>query len=165
MTWLMGALTWLGDTSWSMALRESVWAYPIVATAHVASLLGFTGLAFVWDLQLLGVGAIAVPIAALWQRVSRWLWFGFAFTATSGTLLFAADPVRFAGNRYFQAKLALLAIVGTNVAVFHLRQRRLLESTDDDSMPDGPARVAAGLSLLAWTAILVAGRLIAFVEP
>lgn len=158
-------LVWLGETPWSMALRESVWAYPIVATVHVVALLGFTGVAFMWDLRLLGAGIIDVPVAALWQRASRMLWVAFSVTAASGLLLFAADPVRFAGNRCFQGKLVLLVLAGVNVVIFHVRQGHLLAQREASAAPGVAARAGALASLLAWACIVVAGRLIAFAAP
>ena len=52
---ILPALEWLEALAWATAIRESNWGYPIMETAHVASIVAFAGLVMVMDLRLVGL--------------------------------------------------------------------------------------------------------------
>jgi hypothetical protein len=158
-------LAWLGDTSSSIALRESIWAYPIVETAHVLGLALFAGLAMLLDLRLTGFVLPRLPVQELVERVGRWTWTGFAVMVVSGVLLFYADPVKMAFNPFFRAKLALLVVAGVNAVIFHVTVYRRVAEWGAASLTPRPARAAGWISLAVWIAVIATGRLIAFYQP
>lgn len=157
-----GWLAWLGATPWSVALRESLWAYPIIETVHVLGVALFVGLAILVDLRLLGVVLRQVRVTDAVDRLGTFIWIGFAAMLSTGVALFAADPVKFAANPWFQAKVALLAVAGLNAAIFHATVYRGVAAWDGEPRPPLRARVAGAVSLGVWTAVIAAGRLIAF---
>ena len=157
-------LTWLRDTAWSTGLRESLWAYPMVDTAHVLGLIGFVGAAIVLDLRLVGLALTALRISEVVERTRRPLYGGFATMAGTGLLLFFANPMKFATNPFFQAKVGLLVVAGLNAGLFHVTTYRSVDAWDGSAAPPGRARMAGWISLAAWTAVITVGRLIAFYE-
>lgn len=163
-TGLAAWCAWLGDTAWSTALRESLWAYPIVDTVHVLGLIGFVGAAILLDLRLIGLALTGVPAAAVVERTRHVLFGGFAVMASTGLLLFGANPVKFAGNPFFQLKLVLLAVAGINALLFQAGVYRRIAIWNTSAATPPQARIAGWVSLAAWTAIIIAGRLIAFYE-
>ncbi len=158
-------LAWLGDTSSSIALRESIWAYPIVETAHVLGLALFVGLAMLLDLRLTGLALPRTAVQDLVERLGRWTWAGFAVMVASGGLLFYADPVKMAANPFFQAKLVLLIVAGVNAAIFHVTVYRRVSEWGSARLAPRRARAAGWISLTVWTAVIATGRLIAFYQP
>ncbi len=52
---IVPALEWLEGLAWTTAIRESTWGYPMIETAHVASIVVFAGLVIMMDLRLVGV--------------------------------------------------------------------------------------------------------------
>ena len=80
----------------------------------------------------------------------------------TGALLFYAIPVKTYLNIFFRIKLLFLLMAGVNVAVFELTIARSISEWDLYPVPPLRARVAGGLSLLSWGAIVVAGRMIAY---
>ena len=76
---------------------------------------------------------------------------------------FTAEATAYVANPVFLAKMALLALALVNTAWFHMgpyRRRRAVGPT----MGIPPAmRLSAGLSALGWAAVLICGRLIAYV--
>src|SRR5262247_2067503 len=60
MATLLSFCQWLGDTSFSIGIRESTWIYPVIESVHVLSLCVFVGLLLLWDLRLVGVGGLVV---------------------------------------------------------------------------------------------------------
>ena len=52
---LRSLFEWLDALPSSLALRESLNAYPILLTSHVVSMCLFVGLIAFWDLRLVGI--------------------------------------------------------------------------------------------------------------
>ncbi len=58
---LLSFLEWLASTTWSIALHESLYMYPLIESTHVLALTLFVGLAVMLDLRLLGLTLRTVP--------------------------------------------------------------------------------------------------------
>lgn len=139
--------SWLESTSLAAGIRQSLWIYPALETAHLLAMGTVVGAAVVLDVRLLGRGA-DLPISALLAHVVSLVWAGLAVSVVSGLLLFTAHATEQAAKPLLWVKLSLLVAAGVNAWAF----RRT-----------GWARVAAGLSLLFWAGIVVCGRLLAYV--
>jgi hypothetical protein len=135
----------LEATALAQALRVSRWTYPLVNAGHVLGLALLVGAVVPMDLRLLRGDA-----GALWLR--RFAAAGLALAALTGMLLFAVQATEYAASPWFRAKLAVLALALLNVAL-HPRLAAL---------PDPRRRLAAGLSLALWPAVLLLGRMIAY---
>jgi hypothetical protein len=146
----------------SLALRESLWIYPIIETAHVLGLCLFVGTAWLWDLRLLGVTLKRVPVSQMSAQILPWTAAGFVVMAISGAGLVFSEPLRFYSNIFFRIKIALLIAAGLNAFVFHRTVGRRKEEWDLHPLTPFPARVAGALSLGLWASVIVSGRLIAY---
>jgi hypothetical protein len=82
----------------------------------------------------------------------------------TGLLLSIAEAATNYFNWAFRIKLILLVLVGLNPLIFHLTVYRQVNSWDLASITPGRARAAAVCSLVLWASIIVAGRLIAYVN-
>jgi hypothetical protein len=139
---------------------QTGWVFPIVESVHILSFAARVGAIAVVDARLLGLlrhAAIepllrsALPVALV----------GFCMAVASGSLLFVANAGELLANRAFVAKIALLMLAGLNAAAFHASAAKAALHTTD---PPGLAiRAAGAASLLLWAAVVVAGRLIAYV--
>ena len=112
---------WLADTSWSVDLHESQYAYSIIESVHVWAMAVFFGLAIMFDLRLLGWTFRSVPVSEFNNRVLPWTLGAFAIMVVSGTLLFYAIPLRSYQNIFFRSKMILLVLAGLNAWIFHAR--------------------------------------------
>ncbi len=153
---------WLGGTSGSIALHESLYAYPLVESVHVLTLCLFVGLAATLDLRLMGLTLRRVPVSEVTRRLLPWMIGGFTIMVISGALLFYAIPIRSWHNVFFRFKLILLVVAGINVWVFHARVWRSVSDWDADPVTPPAARAAGAASLALWAAIIVSGRMIAY---
>jgi uncharacterized protein DUF6644 len=153
---------WLATTRGSIALHESLYAYQIVSTVHVVTLTLFVGTAVMLDLRLLGATLRGVPVSEVATRLRPWTVAGFLLMALSGALLFYANPAARYQNLFFRAKMLLLVLAGVNAWVFHGTVYR--SAADWDLRPVLPrrARVAGGVALALWAAIIMSGRMIAY---
>jgi hypothetical protein len=159
---ILSALTWLGNTPWSIALHESLYAWPLTESLHVVSLALFVGTAVMLDLRLLGLGFTDINVSELTTRLLPWTRAGFAVMVTTGLLLFYATPVTYYQSLFFRVKVLLLVVAGINVFVFHVRTSRTMAAWDTAARPPRAARIAAIVSLVAWSGVVVSGRLVAY---
>jgi len=153
---------WLADTPGSIALRESLYLYPLVESAHVLTLCVFLGLAATFDLRLLGIALRGVPMTEIKRCLGPWMTGGFIVMVSTGALLFYAIPVRSYQNIFFRTKVVTLILAGLNAAVFHSTIDRRVAQWNVDPVPPPAARRAAATSLVLWAIVVVAGRMIAY---
>ena len=153
---------WLASTRWSIALHESLYAYPLIESTHVVTLLLFAGTVMMVDLRLLGVAFRDVPVSEMNARLLPWTVVGAVIMVTTGLLLFYAIPVRTYQSVWFRIKVVFLVAAAINVWIFHRRVQRDRERWDTHPKPPLGARVSAAVSLVLWSGIIVFGRMIAY---
>lgn len=159
---LLGFFEWLAQTRASVAMAESVWAFPIVESVHVLTLCLFLGMATILDLRLLSLVMRDAPVSDVVTRLLPWMTAGFVLMVISGVLTFLNAPVRYYENIFFRIKFAALLSAGLNVWVFHSGIWRRVSEWDRDAVTPFRARLAGILSLVLWACIVVAGRMIAY---
>ena len=153
---------WLSETPGSVALIESIYAYPVIESIHVWALALFIGFAALLDLRLLGLTLRQIPVSRLAARLLPWTAAGFVIMVITGALLFYAIPVRSYHSVWFRFKMVLLVLAGLNAWVFHSGVYRRAATWDLDPVPPRAARRAAAVSLLLWACIVFSGRMIAY---
>jgi hypothetical protein len=153
----MDLFTWLETTSLATWVREgeSLWAFPTVLTLHTFGLGLLVGAAAVVNLRLLGIGRGAS--LASFRSLFAVMWVGFWLNAITGSMLFMAQATSRGTSTFFLAKMIF---VGIGVVSTILIKRRVFDAPPDIVVP---ARALAMLSLIAWTAAITTGRLLAYV--
>jgi hypothetical protein len=155
----MSALTffeWLTTSPWANAMNGPEWAFPVVQSIHFIGFALSIGTIAIVDLRLLGMGMRRQTAAQLAADLTPWTYSGLAIMLITGPLLFSADAVVYHYNASFQFKMVCLSLA----LLFHFTVHRKA------IRPEGSpviARLAGGLSLLLWTAVVAGGRMIAFV--
>ena len=160
--YLLNLFRRMADSSWSVGLHESRYAYDLIESVHVWALCLFFGLAVMFDFRLLGWTMRSVPVSEVARRLLPWTAAGFVVMVISGTLLFSAIPLRSYQNIFFRTKMILLMFAGINVWIFHSGVYRRVTSWDLDRIPPRAAKLAGALSLVLWVCIVLSGRMIAY---
>lgn len=155
-------LEWLGQTPWSVALLESLYAWPLLESTHVLTLALFFGTAVINDLRLLGAAFTQVPVAEVTSRLLRITRRAFGVMVMTGALIFYSNPVHYYHNIFFRIKMVLFVVAGLNIWLFHGRIHKSVTRWQHDAIPPRAARLAAAVSLVAWAGMVIAGRLIAY---
>lgn len=152
----MDLYTWLEATSLATWVREgeSLLAFPTVLTLHTFGLGLLVGAAVVVNLRLLGIGWRA-PLASF-QSLFPLMWIGFWLNAITGTMLFMAQASVRGTSTFFLAKMIFVAI---GVYSTMMIRRRVFDAPPDAVVP---ARSLAMVSIVAWTAAITTGRLLAY---
>ena len=161
---MRGLFEWVGAMESSVALRESLNAYPIMLTSHVLGMCMFAGLILMMDLRLAGVGNFHSSVTDVQRRLFPWQMLGFAISVVTGLLLLFSDPMRFYPNFYFWVKNLLLVLAGLNMWYFHATTYQSVSEWDNDRTPPPGARLAGVLSITFWALVIVVGRMIAYAD-
>jgi len=159
---LLRLCEWLASTPGSIALHESRYMFLLVLTVHVLTLALFAGTVLMIDLRILGVTMRRVPASEVVRRLLPWSVAGLLLMVVSGALLFYSAPLVRYHNVFFRFKMAVLVFAVLNSWIFHVTVFRRVAEWDLDPVPPRTARLASGLSLVSWAAIITAGRMMAY---
>jgi hypothetical protein len=144
-------------------LMYSAWGWTIAEIVHFTGLCLLIGAVGTFDLAMIG-WVRGLRLSAL-HRLLPFGVLGFVMSATSGFMFVVTAPDQYLYNPAFQTKMVLLAIAGTNMALFYLVAARSLRSLSDHDAPPRAARVFAGVSLAAWFGVIACGRVITAFRP
>ena len=155
-------LAWLESTSIAVWLGESpsVWAMPTVLTLHTMGMAVLVGASWVLDLRLLGLNK-NVPLSN-YRWVFRAVAIGLVVNLITGVLLFMKNATTWGTALPFLAKMAF--VVASAATILPIRTY-VLNSTAGPSVISDRARMLAIASIVAWTAAVTAGRLLAYLVP
>lgn len=145
------------------AMMTSRWGWPVAEILHFTGLCLLFGSVGFLDLRMLGV-ARGVPLRELHKMIPFGL-AGFALSATTGLLFVVTTPDQYLYNPALQTKLALMALAGMNMVLFHATTARAAKDTGAGDLPPVRARVFAAVSLASWLGVMTCGRVITAFRP
>lgn len=154
----MGAIE---TSALGVAMRQSLWLYPIVEVVHLTGIALLVGSIAMLDLRLLGLSN-SLPVRRLASHILPWTAASFVLIVPSGLAMFVAHAGEFIANPVFALKICLILAAGVNAAVFHAGVYRGASDWDVNRTPPLAARLAAALSLLLWVSVIACGRLLAY---
>jgi hypothetical protein len=155
-------LKWLETTSLSVFILESEWAFPTIESVHVIAIALVVGTISVVDLRLLGLASTKRGFTELSGEVLPWTWLAFVVALLAGLLMFISHATEYFGNTAFQIKMLLMLLAGLNMIYFHaITCRNITEWDRSSAIPLG-GRIAGGISLACWIAVVGFGRWIGF---
>lgn len=144
-------------------LMRTAWAWPLAESLHFLGLCLLVGAIGSFDLRLLGV-ARSVPIAAV-HRLIPWGLLGFAINIGSGLLFVLTEPDQYIYNPSFHLKVLFLGIAGVNASLFYVTSFRQVFGAAPSLDAPRRAKLIALISLSAWIAVIVCGRMLTFYRP
>lgn len=159
---LESALQYLQDTQIASAIREGETFFPWIECVHVLALTLVIGSIAIVDLRLLGLRSRDRSVLETTAEALPITWGAFAIALVTGGLMFSSNAVAYAHNDYFQAKIALIAFAGLNMAGYHLFVARSAASWHTAALTPLRARIVGGVSLALWIAVAACGRWIGF---
>jgi hypothetical protein len=150
----------LGDTEYAGWVRESLYGWPTALTFHAFGNAIVIGLTFIIGFRLIGMFR-GVPYAIVLQLFPV-IWFGVLIQVLSGFSLWMTKPARYTGDSMFDTKFTLV-IVGIIVTIFFERVfRREAANWQAAGAVSSRGLKWAGIAAVAWAAVLVGGRLTAY---
>jgi hypothetical protein len=144
------------------AVRNAQYLYPVLEALHIIGIALLIGPAFAFDLRLLGIGHRAVSVTTAARHLLPLSHVGFAIAVVTGIALLSAQATVVASTGAAPWKLGLLILAGINIPIFHYGVYRRVDEWTDASVTPITARLAALISISAWTGVVFAGRLLAY---
>ena len=138
------------------------WLFPIIETMHVLALATVFGSIAMLDVRLLGFAGRDTAVSRLSGEILPWTWCAWVLAALTGSVMFISKSIAYAGNFQFQMKFVCMALAGLNMLVFHFGVQRSIAVWDNASQPPLAAKLAGGLSLGLWLAVIFFGRWVGF---
>ncbi|KQQ20772.1 hypothetical protein ASF48_09280 [Rathayibacter sp. Leaf299] len=160
--WILLVSSWLQDSTLGAAVRGTPFLYPTLESVHILGIAALIGPAFAFDLRLLGIGhriAAVTTAARVLLPISH---VGLVVALATGAVLLTAQAPVVVSSGAAPWKLGLLLVAAANILVFHRGVYRNVEKWADAAATPLAARLAAIVSLTAWTGVVFAGRFLAY---
>ena len=146
-------LVWIENTSLALWVSTSLWAYPVLLSAHITGLAVIVGIIAMRDFHLLGI--INGVTEANFLELKNLAYCGFLINGISGILLFSSQASYLSTNQPFLVKLFF---VGSGMLLASKIYKKIEKNTGRTS-----TKILAILSLFSWFGAITAGRLIAYI--
>ena len=146
-------LVWIENTSLALWVGTSLWAYPVLLSAHITGLAVIVGIIAMRDFHLLGF--INGVTEANFLELKKLAYCGFLINGISGIMLFSSQASYLSTNLPFLAKLIFIA---SGMLLASKIYKKIEKNTDRTS-----TKILAILSLFSWFGAITAGRLIAYI--
>jgi hypothetical protein len=127
------------------------WLFPVIQSVHIIGLTMLVGTICLLDVRLLGLGMRRHAVRDMASGLAPWTSAGLLTVLVTGPLLFGSDLERYLNNPAFVVKMGLLAMA--LAGHFTLHRGAVIGS--------GRQKLAAVLSLILWSGVVLAGRAIA----
>ena len=156
----MSVIVWIEESALGEWVRYSIWGYPLMITLHSLGLAVMVGLSTVLSLRVLGLFD-RIPYSAL-HRLFSIAWVGFLVNFLSGGSLFANSATKLIVDWLFLLKMSMVIIAAILVGVMQNLIRTLPVRGDGVLASTANLKLAAWLTMGAWSIGMVAGRFIAY---
>jgi hypothetical protein len=155
---LLPFFQWCENAPLIVAMRGSLWLFPVIESLHLMGLALVGGAVLVVDLRMLGFGFRRQPLAEVASEAQPWLLASLAVMMPTGFLLFMASAVKCYYLPVFWVKMASLAMA----LVFTFGVRRQAAMAPEAPVNPVRTKAVALVSLALWSAVAVAGRMVGF---
>lgn len=159
---LQSLLQALQDSAPATAIREGQALFPWIESVHVLAITLVIGSIAIVDLRLLWISSCDRSVRQITALALPVTWSAFVVAALSGGLLFSSNATVYAHNPFMRAKLLLIAAAGLNMLVYQWVIGVKAGEWHTPAQTPKRARLAGGLSLALWIAIVACGRWIGF---
>ena len=146
-------LVWIENTSLALWVGTSLWAYPVLLSAHITGLAVIVGIIAMRDFHLLGF--LNGVTEANFLELKNLAYCGFLINGISGIMLFSSQASYLSTNLPFLVKLFF---IGSGMLLASKIFKKIEKNTGRTS-----TKILAVLSLFSWFGAITAGRLIAYI--
>ncbi|MGB0559571.1 MAG: hypothetical protein ACPGKO_07260 [Pseudohongiellaceae bacterium] len=146
-------LVWIENTSLALWVGTSLWAYPVLLSAHITGLAVIVGIIAMRDFHLLGF--INGVTEANFLELKNLAYCGFLINGISGLMLFSSQASYLSTNLPFLVKLFF---IGSGMFL----ASQIYKNIEKKSVRNS-TKFLAILSLFSWFGAITAGRLIAYI--
>lgn len=153
---LLPFFTWMGNTTASLVIRDSIWIYALDQAAHLVALAVFAGAVLIVDLRLLGRGLKDRPIAQVARDAQPWLVGGLIGLLATGIPQLMSNAIKEYYSGYFWVKMGVLLVA----FIFTFTVRSNVAFADESRVRPFQAKLVGIVSIVLWAGVAVTARLI-----
>ncbi len=135
---------------------------PIVQTVHILSITALMASVVFINLRVLGWAVPSQQLSEMIRRLMPWTWGALLVSLLSGSTFVIAMPNRYLHNPVLAIKVSMLLPAVVLAVVFARLSTREDNYWDASRARKRRASVMAGISLLLWVTVVLAGRWIAY---
>ncbi|WP_461344176.1 DUF6644 family protein [Brevundimonas sp. GN22] len=160
---MLGSLAdWISTTAVGQTVANVLWLIPALQSVHILAMGTLLMSATLISLRLMEVVGKDRSVEWYAERFLSWIWWPLAVLVVTGLLLISGEPARALLNLVFQLKMGLLLLV----VILTVTVARVVKTNAGQwtLATSSQAKLFGLLTLILWVAIVVAGRLIAYVE-
>ena len=139
---------------------QSTWGFPILEVLHVIGITLWVGSIALLDLRLVGLRK-TTPMYK--YHLVPWAYWGAVLTILTGLIFVIGNPV-YLSNPAFWAKVVLIVAAAIVSYVFHTRFLDTAPPLQEGQAAPPQARFAGAASLVIWLGVLIAARMIPYVD-
>ena len=154
---LLPLFQWCEESGIGRTVRESVWAFAVIESTHLLSLVMLGGSVILVNLRMLNFGLRQRSVAELTREVRPFANIGLGVLLLSGLALFSSEAVKCYYSFPFWVKMYALA--AAIVFTYTVHNRAALSADDRSS---GGRTMIALVSLALWFTVAASGRWIGF---
>ena len=155
---LLDFFEWCEATTLGLAIRDSLWLFPVIESVHLLALALLGGAVLVLDLRMLNLGLRRQPAAHIARSAQPWLIGSLAMMLVTGVLLFTSESIKCYYSPPFWYKMRFLA----TAILFTFTVRRKVAAADAQRVGPVWGKLVALVSLGLWFGVGFSGRWIAF---
>jgi hypothetical protein len=144
-------------------IASSTWAFPTLECVHVLAITTVVGAIAIMDLRLMGLTPTSYSVTDTSKDTLKWVWAAFGLAIISGLLLFVSKASTYVRIPWFQWKMVFMAMAGVNMAVLHTTVWKSVDKWDVAPVIPRAAKIAGGMSLGLWVAVVFVARVVGFV--
>jgi hypothetical protein len=157
-------LSWLPFIDWcdhmwvGVAIRESIWLFPAIETVHLLALAVLLGTIVLVNLRAFGAILKRQGVSEVAGELSSWTFPALCIMLLTGVLLFLSEATKCYDSPPFHVKMIFLLLAIT----YHFTIYRKVIRSPETRAASLQTRLAAGLSLVLWFGVALAGRAIGY---
>lgn len=159
---LLAFAEWVRDTELSVAIRESIYMFPIIEGTHLLSIGASAGAIAISDLRMAGKIFRKEPVSDVFNAVAPWMLIGFIVMTITGFLLMWSEPVRCYESIWFRYKVLFLFLGAINAGYYHNTIYRKRAEWDAMADPPGQVKFTGWASIFIWAVVIITGRTMAY---
>jgi hypothetical protein len=151
---LLPFFEWCEQAPLIVAMRGSLWLFPVIESLHLMGLALLGGAVVTVDLRLLGLGLRSQPAAQVARDAEKWLLLALSVLLPTGWLLFMASAVKCYYLTAFWLKMTSLFLA----LAFTFGVRRKVALASVEKISGVSTQAVAAVSLVLWSSVAIAGR-------
>lgn len=152
-------IVWMQSTWVAHFMANWQWAWPWAEVLHFIGMSILFGAIIVMDTRLMGFFRQHIPLHAV-HALTPWAIVGFLINLLTGMAFIFKDGDRLLPNPSLLFKMLCVLLAGVNFLVFWFKIRKDSHGWQEDGDPPLSAKLVGATSILLWTLVIWAGRMI-----